>query len=63
MFEFEVEVVSVPCEPVLNGFEEVSWKVWIVAFGVSVFCDGVESLVQEVLVSMGGDGQAAFAEP
>jgi len=36
--------VAVVGEPVLNGFEQISWEVILLAFEVALLCDVFESL-------------------
>ena len=44
MFEFFIEGFAVVGKPVLDGFEKIPWEVCLIAFGVAVLCDVVESL-------------------
>ncbi len=43
-----------PCEPVLEGFEQVAGEVALVHGGIAVSGDGVESFAQEGFVAAGG---------
>jgi hypothetical protein len=58
-----VEIFTVPCEPVLYGFEQVSREVDLVGCGVSVLSDVVETLAQYRLVAGVGHAQGSFIEP
>ena len=44
VFEFLIEGFAVVGKPVLDGFEQIPWEVCLIAFGVAVLCDVVESL-------------------
>jgi hypothetical protein len=63
VFKLIIEVLAVPCEPVLEGLEQVAREVGQVALGVAVALDGIESLDKEQLVAFGGQGEGALMEP
>ena len=63
VFKLIIEVLAVPCEPVLEGLEQVAREVGQVALGVAVALDGIESLDKEQLVAFGGQGKGALMEP
>lgn len=61
VFEFFVEFVAVVSEPVLDAFEQVSWKVAELLLPVGL--DILEPLCDEFLVGLWCDGQATLVEP
>ena len=44
MLELFIEGFTIVSKPVLDGFEQIPWEAILVAFGIAVFCDVLESL-------------------
>ena len=63
MLELVVKCFCVVCEPSLYCFEQVCREVVLVATGLSVFCDVIETLKQELFVLFCADGECSLFEP